>query len=37
MSIGSSIPRKESWEKVTGTAKYNDDYIEPGPCTPRWS
>jgi CO/xanthine dehydrogenase Mo-binding subunit len=30
MSIGSSIPRKESWEKVTGTAKYNDDYIEPG-------
>lgn len=30
MSIGTSIPRKESWEKVTGTANYNDDFIEPG-------
>jgi len=30
MSIGMSVPRKESWEKVTGTAKYNDDFIEPG-------
>ncbi len=28
--IGSSIPRKESWDKVTGRAKYNGDYKIPG-------
>jgi CO/xanthine dehydrogenase Mo-binding subunit len=25
--IGISIPKKESWDKVTGRAKYNGDYI----------
>ncbi|WP_102716391.1 xanthine dehydrogenase family protein molybdopterin-binding subunit [Paenibacillus castaneae] len=30
-SIGKSIPRKETWEKVTGTTKYiNDTSGEPG-------
>lgn len=27
--IGVSTPRKESWDKVTGTAKYNGDTISP--------
>ncbi|SNS96830.1 CO or xanthine dehydrogenase, Mo-binding subunit [Anaerovirgula multivorans] len=30
VGIGMSIPRKEAWDKVTGTAKYNNDYIIPG-------
>lgn len=30
VAIGRSIQRKEAWDKVTGIAKYNDDYIEPG-------
>lgn len=30
IAIGVSIQRKESWKKVTGTAKYNNDYIIPG-------
>ena len=25
--IGVSIPKKESWNKVTGRAKYNGDHI----------
>jgi len=29
-SIGSSIQRREAWAKVTGTARYTDDYIVPG-------
>lgn len=28
--IGVSIPRKEAFDKVTGTAKYTDDLISPG-------
>lgn len=28
--IGTSIQRKEAWDKVTGIAKYNGDYIVPG-------
>lgn len=28
--IGISIPRKEAFDKVTGSAKYNDDKISPG-------
>lgn len=28
--IGKSIPRKEAWEKVTGAAKYTNDYEAPG-------
>lgn len=28
--IGKSVPRKESLEKVTGTAKYTDDYEAAG-------
>ncbi|MZK51100.1 xanthine dehydrogenase family protein molybdopterin-binding subunit [Clostridium beijerinckii] len=28
--IGVSIPRKEAFDKVTGTAKYTDDFISPG-------
>jgi len=30
VSIGKSIQRKEAWDKVTGVAKYTDDYIVPG-------
>ncbi|WP_246321032.1 hypothetical protein [Paenibacillus germinis] len=29
-SIGKSIIRKESWEKVTGTAQYTDDFSKIG-------
>lgn len=29
-SVGKSIPRKETWEKVTGTAKYVNDISTPG-------
>ncbi|QOT01415.1 xanthine dehydrogenase family protein molybdopterin-binding subunit [Brevibacterium sp. JNUCC-42] len=29
-SVGKSIPRKETWEKVTGTAKYINDHSTPG-------
>lgn len=29
-TIGVSIPRKEAFDKVTGTAKYTDDFIHPG-------
>jgi CO/xanthine dehydrogenase Mo-binding subunit len=29
VGIGQSIPRKEAPEKVTGAAKYNDDFKEP--------
>lgn len=29
-AIGLSIQRKEAWDKVTGAAKYTDDYIVPG-------
>jgi CO/xanthine dehydrogenase Mo-binding subunit len=29
-ALGMSIPKKESWDKVTGTARYNTDYNEPG-------
>lgn len=29
-TVGSSIVRKESLDKVTGIAKYNNDYIVPG-------
>ncbi|QDS34157.1 xanthine dehydrogenase family protein molybdopterin-binding subunit [Brevibacillus brevis] len=29
-SIGKSIPRKETWEKVTGTAQYTNDRSTPG-------
>lgn len=28
--IGRSIQRKEAWDKVTGIAKYTDDYVVPG-------
>ncbi|HEX2945586.1 MAG TPA: xanthine dehydrogenase family protein molybdopterin-binding subunit [Clostridia bacterium] len=28
--IGSSVERKEAWDKVTGVAKYTDDFIVPG-------
>ncbi|MFC3885745.1 xanthine dehydrogenase family protein molybdopterin-binding subunit [Bacillus songklensis] len=28
--IGKSVIRKDAWEKVTGTAKYTDDYITQG-------
>ncbi len=28
--IGTDIMRKEAWDKVTGTAKYTDDYVIPG-------
>ncbi len=28
--IGSSVERKEAWDKVTGAAKYTDDFIIPG-------
>lgn len=30
VAIGRSIQRKEAWDKVTGMAKYTDDYIVPG-------
>ena len=30
ISIGKDIQRKEAWDKVTGVAKYTDDYILPG-------
>ncbi|HEX3045387.1 MAG TPA: xanthine dehydrogenase family protein molybdopterin-binding subunit [Bacillota bacterium] len=29
-AIGESIPKKEAWDKVTGSAKYNDDSFVPG-------
>lgn len=29
-AVGRSIQRKEAWDKVTGNAKYTDDYIVPG-------
>lgn len=29
-AVGKSIQRKEAWDKVTGIAKYTDDYIVPG-------
>jgi CO/xanthine dehydrogenase Mo-binding subunit len=29
-SVGESVPRKETWEKVTGTAKYTNDISRPG-------
>ncbi|MDR0269945.1 xanthine dehydrogenase family protein molybdopterin-binding subunit [Paenibacillus sp.] len=28
--IGESVPRKESWQKVTGTARYVNDIARPG-------
>lgn len=28
--IGVSTPRKESWDKVTGLAKYNGDIVPRG-------
>ncbi|MGE5373037.1 MAG: xanthine dehydrogenase family protein molybdopterin-binding subunit [Solirubrobacterales bacterium] len=28
--IGAAIPRKDGWEKVTGTAKYNSDFLPAG-------
>lgn len=28
--IGKSVPRKESLSKVTGEARYTDDYYSPG-------
>lgn len=30
VAIGKSIQRKEAWDKVTGVAKYTDDFIVPG-------
>ncbi|MDP4161964.1 MAG: xanthine dehydrogenase family protein molybdopterin-binding subunit [Bacillota bacterium] len=29
-TVGSSVVRKEAWQKVTGTAKYTDDYAFAG-------
>ncbi len=29
-AIGKDIPKKESWNKVTGAARYNTDFNEPG-------
>lgn len=29
-AVGKNIPKKESWDKVTGTARYNTDFNEPG-------
>lgn len=29
-AVGVSVPRKEAWEKVTGAAKYNDDFPAQG-------
>ena len=28
--VGSSVPRKEGWDKVTGAARYVDDLVLPG-------
>ncbi len=28
--VGASVPRKEGWDKVTGTARYVDDMVLPG-------
>jgi CO/xanthine dehydrogenase Mo-binding subunit len=28
--VGSSVPRKEGWDKVTGAARYVDDMVLPG-------
>src|SRR6202047_1434493 len=28
--VGVSVPRKEGWDKVTGTARYVDDMVLPG-------
>lgn len=30
LAVGKSVPRKETMEKVTGTAKYVDDFSSPG-------
>jgi CO/xanthine dehydrogenase Mo-binding subunit len=30
VAVGKSIPKKESWDKVTGAARYNTDFNEPG-------
>lgn len=30
LAVGHSIPKKESWDKVTGAAGYNTDFNEPG-------
>lgn len=30
LAIGKDIPKKESWDKVTGNARYNTDFHEPG-------
>ncbi len=30
VAVGKSIPKKESWDKVTGAAMYNTDFNEPG-------
>lgn len=30
LAIGKSIPKKESWDKVTGAARYNTDFNGPG-------
>lgn len=28
--VGKNVIRKDAWAKVTGTAKYTDDYYVPG-------
>jgi CO/xanthine dehydrogenase Mo-binding subunit len=28
--VGASVPRKEGWDKITGTARYVDDKVLPG-------
>lgn len=28
-AVGKSVTRKEALDKVTGTAKYNDDFVRP--------
>lgn len=30
VAVGKSIPKKESWDKVTGAARYNTDFNQPG-------
>lgn len=30
IAVGHSIPKKESWDKVTGAARYNTDFNESG-------
>ncbi|MED4879508.1 hypothetical protein P9711_18235, partial [Anoxybacillus geothermalis] len=30
MAVGKSIIRKEAWDKVTGRAKYTNDFKEQG-------